>query len=137
MSPRSSSSLSLNPGISSVTISIQTPACEQPGDGVEDWLQPSAQLAIAAIVEALEIDLVEIDVRTKILENALRAVAVRDEARHQTATTRLLEDVDCPLSGDQWLVVGRDDDLCAECDGVLGERGAADISRRRTGNRIA
>ena len=55
----------------------------QPRDRVQDRLQPSAELAVPAIVEALEIDFVEIDVRTKVLENALGAVAVGHEAGDQ------------------------------------------------------
>ena len=52
----------------------------QPPDGVENRREPSAELAVVAIVEALEIDFVEIDPRPQVLEHLRRAVAVRHEA---------------------------------------------------------
>ena len=52
----------------------------QAADRVEDRLEAAAELAVVAIVEALEIDLVEIDPRPQVLEHLRRAVAVRHEA---------------------------------------------------------
>ena len=100
----------------------------QPLDRVEDRLQPSAELAVVPVVEALEIDLVEIDVRPQVLEHARRAVAVRDEAGDEAVRARFLEDLDRPLGGDERLVVGRDDDPRALTQRVL--RRARPASRR-------
>ena len=52
----------------------------QPADRVEDRLEAAAELAVVAIVEALEIDLVEVDPRPQVLEHLRRAVAVRHVA---------------------------------------------------------
>ena len=57
----------------------------QPSNGVEDGLEAAAELTIVAIVEALEIDLVEIDPRAQVLEHLRRAVAVGHERRQQAA----------------------------------------------------
>jgi hypothetical protein len=51
----------------------------QTADGVEDRLQASAEFAIVAIIEALEVHLVEIDPGMEILEHLRRAVAVRNK----------------------------------------------------------
>ena len=85
-------------------------------DGVENRLQPPAELAIVAVVEALQVDFVGIDPGPQILEHARRAVAVRNESRHQAGRARFLENRDGPLARDQRLVVGADDDLRAALD---------------------
>ena len=104
----------------------------QPRDRVEDWLQPSAELAVVPVVEALEIDFVEVDVRPQVLEHARRAVAVRDESGDETVLARASrKTLDRPFDGDERLVVGRDDDPRALTARVL--RPAPPASRRAAG----
>ena len=57
------------------------PVRVQPPDRVENRLQASTELAIVAVVEALEIDFVQIDPRPQIFDHFRRAVAVRDKCR--------------------------------------------------------
>ena len=80
----------------------------QSADGVEDGLEASAELTIVAIVEALEIDFVEVDPGMEIVEDLRRAVAVGDKCGEQSGLARLAENGDCPLAGDQRLVVRAD-----------------------------
>ena len=89
----------------------------QPGDRIEDRLQATAELPIMAVVEALEIDFVEIDVRAQVLQHLRRAVAVGDEPRGEPLLPRLGEDRHRPLGRDERLVVGADQN-----PGVLPER---------------
>ena len=49
-------------------------------DGFEDWTDTSAEFVIVAIVEAFEIDFVEIKPGAQIFEDLRRAVAVGDES---------------------------------------------------------
>ena len=79
-------------------------------DGVEDVLQRAAELAVAAVAERLEIDLVEADVRPDVLQDLVGAVAVADVGADEPGRDGLLEDGDGPLRGDQRLVVGRGQD---------------------------
>ncbi len=109
----------------------------QLSDGVENRLKPAAKLAIVAVVEALEVDLVRVDPRPQILEHTRRAVAVRDEPRHQSGRARFLENRDRPLARDQRFVVRADDDLRAAFDGVAHEPFGRDVERRRHRVRIA
>jgi len=48
----------------------------QPSNRIEDRIDAAAQLTVVTIVETLEIDLVEIDPRPQVVQNALSAVAV-------------------------------------------------------------
>ena len=89
------------------------------------------------IVEALEIDLVEIDPRPDVVQHARRAVAVRDVRGQQTCGSRFLEDGHRPFARDQGLVVRRDDDARAETACVADDVGGLRIDRRRDGRRIA
>src|SRR4030095_1054981 len=75
----------------------------EPRDGVENWLQPSAQLTVSAIVEALEIDLVKIDMRSQVFEDALGAVAVRHEPGDQPSAPGFLEYFNGPFSSNERL----------------------------------
>jgi hypothetical protein len=78
-------------------------------------------LTVVAIVEALEIDLVEIDPRPDVLEHLGRAVSVRDVTREQASRLRLFEDGDRPLARDQRLVVGADHDTRLLSKGIVDE----------------
>ena len=89
----------------------------QPRDRIEDGLQATAKLPIVAVVEALEIDFVQVDVRAQVLEHLRRAIAVRDEPRGEPLLPRLGEDRDRPLGRDERLVVGADQN-----PGVLPQR---------------
>ena len=109
----------------------------QAADRVEDRLEPSAELAIVAIVEALEIDLVEIDPRPQVFEDLRRAVAVRHEAGDEARGFGLLEHRDRPLARDQRLVVRADDHARAESLRVAHHRLGRRVDRRRHGGRIA
>ena len=93
----------------------------QPADRVEDRLQPPAELTVVPVVEALEIDLVEIDPRPQILEHCRRAVAVRHEAGRQSRRLRFLEHGHRPFARDERLVVGADDHPGVLSQGVAHE----------------
>src|ERR1700721_2686088 len=83
----------------------------QRANGVEDGLEASAELAIVAIVETLEIDFVEVDPGVEIFEDLRRAVADGDEGGEESGFARLAEDGDRPFAGDQRLVVSADHDF--------------------------
>ena len=99
--------------------------------------QASAQLAVAAIVEALEIDLVDVEPRREVLDHLRRAIAVRDEPRRQAARAGRLEHRHAPLGGDQRLVVGGDDHARALPHGVARQRVRLHVTRWRHRRRIA
>ena len=69
-------------------------------NAVEDGGDASAEFVIVAIVETLEIDFVEIEMRAQIFENLRRAVAVGDESGDQSGGLGLFEDCYCPFAGD-------------------------------------
>src|SRR5262249_51556423 len=93
----------------------------EPADRVENRLEPAPQLTVVAIVETLEIDLVEIDPRPDVLEHLWRAVSVRDVTSDQTSGLGLFEDGDRPLAPGQRLVVGADHDTRLLSEGVVDE----------------
>jgi len=109
----------------------------QTADRERDRLEPSAKLSVLAVVEALEIHLVEVDVGTDEVEDAPGPVAVRDERRHQPGRARMTEDLDGPLGGDQGLVVRRHDDSRALPHGIGDEQVRDRFERRRDRTRIA
>src|SRR4051812_4656680 len=82
-------------------------------DGVENWLKASTELAVVRVVEALEVDFVQVNVRAQEVEHLRGGVPIRDETGHQPGSARFLEYGDSPLAGDQRLVVGANHDLCA------------------------
>ncbi len=84
------------------------PHLVQSPDRVENGLEPPAEFAVVAVVEALEIDFVEIDPRADVLEHLRRAVAVRDVAGDEPCGFGFLEHGHRPLARDQRLVVGAD-----------------------------
>ena len=74
--PFSSSSESLNPGISKRhDLQPKTHLVQAP-DGFENRPDSPAELVIVAIVEALEVNLVEINPRSNIFQHLGRTVAV-------------------------------------------------------------
>ena len=85
------------------------PHLVQAADGRQDRFDAAAQLPVVPVVEALEIDFVEVDPGPDVVEHALGAIAVGDERGQQPRGARLLEDRDGPFARDQRLVVGRDD----------------------------
>src|SRR5205823_8959976 len=65
-------------------------------DRVEHRLQHAAEVAVVAVVESFEIDLVQIDVRRDVVEHLGRSVAVRNVRTDQPFLPRFLEDLDRP-----------------------------------------
>ena len=110
---------------------VQTP------DGVEDWLETAAKLAIVASVEALEIDLVEIDPGAQVVQHLRRPVAVGHVAGNETGGLRFLEHRHRPLARDQRLVVSAHHDACAQAHGVAYEIFGRCLEGRRHRRRIA
>ena len=96
---------SLKPGTTSVTISSQKPISWMRADGVQDRAQPAAQFVIVAIVEALQIHLVEVHPGPQIFEHLGSGVAVGDESGDQPGGAGLAKNRDGPFAGDQRLVV--------------------------------
>ncbi len=77
-------------------------------DRIEHVLQVPAKLAVAALVEAFQVDLEQLHVRPEKLEDLRRTVAVGDVAACNPVCAGQLEDLDRPFRGDQGLVVGAD-----------------------------
>jgi hypothetical protein len=100
-----------------VTISTQNPA-HQARDGVENAIDAAAELAVAAIAEALQIDLVEIDPRAQVVDDLLGPVAVRDERGAAGRAAAPLEHLDRPFGGDERLVVRAGDGRSTGGDGA-------------------
>jgi hypothetical protein len=73
------------------------------------------------VVEALQVDLVEVDVWADEVEDFGGAVTVGDVAADEAAGADLLEDFYGPFAGDERFVVGGDDDGRAVFEGELGE----------------
>ena len=109
----------------------------QPANRVEDRLQPSAKLTVMAIVEALEIDFVQIDPRAQIFEHFRRAVAVRHVSRRQPRGLGLLEDGHGPLARDERLIVRAHHHARVQPKRILNEPFRRRLQRRRNGSRIA
>src|SRR6516162_1301458 len=76
-------------------------------------------MVIVLLVEALEIELVKIHPGREVLEHLRSTVTVGNESSCQADRLRFLEDRPRPLGGDQWLVVGADEDSGALCQCLL------------------
>jgi len=77
----------------------------------------SAELAVVAVVEALEIDLIQIHPRAQVFEHLRRSVSVRHEPGEQPCGLGAAEDGHGPLGRDQRLVVRTDDHAGAGAPG--------------------
>jgi hypothetical protein len=106
-------------------------------DAVEDGSDASAELVIVAVVEAFEIDFVEIDPGAQVLENLRSGVAVGDESGDEAGGFGLFEDGDRPLAGDERLVIGADNDLRALIERIVDQGFRRDFERGRDGAGIA
>ncbi len=109
----------------------------QLANGPEDRVNPPAQLTIVSIVEALEIDLVEIHPRLDVVEDPRGSVPVRHVSGGESGAARFLENRDGPFARDERLVVRADDDASAEVDGLIDELAWRDVPRRRDSVGIA
>ena len=114
-------------------------------DRLEHCAQHAAQLPVVLVVEALQIDLVEVDPGTQVVEHLGRGVAVRDVRADEAAPLGLAEDLDGPLARDQGLVVGggedpgvlalgQVDDLCGRH--LLGRHAHHRVAQRLGGQRV-
>ncbi len=74
----------------------------------QDGTDASAEFMVVAIVEALEIDLVEIKPGAQVFEDLRSAIAVGNESGEQARSSCLFEDGYGPFAGDKWLVVCAD-----------------------------
>ena len=83
----------------------------------EDRGDAAAEFVIVTVVEAFEIDFVKIEPRAQVFEDLRRSVAVGDEAGDESGGFGWFENGYGPFAGDERLVVGADENLCA-----LGER---------------
>ena len=100
-------------------------------DRVQDRLDAAAELTVVPVVKALEIDLVEIDPRSDVIQHARRAVAVRHVRGEEARGARLPKDRHGPLAGNQWFVVGRHHDTRPQARCVRDERVGRRVERRR------
>src|SRR5262249_47080067 len=80
---------------------------------VQDGLQAPAELVIVAIIEALEVNFVEINPVPQVLQDLWSPVPVRHEGRQQPGCTGFLEARHRPFAGDQGLIVRAHQDLGA------------------------
>ena len=106
-------------------------------DAVEDGGDASAEFVIVAIVETLEINFVEIEMRAQIFEDLRRGVAVGNESGEKAGGSCLFENGDRPFAGDQGLIVGADQNSRALIEGVANQRLGSCFQRRRYRIRIA
>ena len=109
----------------------------QSANGVENGLEASAKLAIAMVVETLEVDFVEIDPGMEIVEHLGSSVAIGHEGGEQAGLASFAKNGDGPLAGDERLVVGADYNLGALGKCVLDEQRGIGSKRRGAGMRIA
>src|ERR1700730_2436427 len=89
----------------------------QAPNGFENRPDPPTELVVMAIVEALEIDFVEINPRPNVVEHLCGTISVRNKAGDEAGGPGLLEHSDRPLAGNQRLIVGADQNLgpLAQC----------------------
>src|SRR5258708_29650751 len=80
-------------------------------DAVENRTDATTKFVIVAIVEALEIDFVQVNPGMQIFEYLWGGVAVGNERGQQSGGLGLFEDGDGPFAGDQRLVVSTDKDF--------------------------
>ena len=73
-------------------------------DRVKNRLQPSPELSIVPVVEALEVNLEQIEPRTQILEDFGCGVPIRDKPRRQAGGSRFPKNRDTPFRRDEWFV---------------------------------
>src|SRR5437868_420021 len=71
-----------------------------------------------AVIKALEVDFVQVYPGPQILEHLRRSVSIRNKTGDQATAPGLFKDCDCPLAGDQGLVVGTDENLCSLPKGI-------------------
>ena len=90
-------------------------------DGVEDGADAAAEFVVVAVVEALEIDFVEIEPGADVFEDLRRAVAVGDESGDESGGFGFFENCDRPLAGDERLVVGADENFRALIERVANQ----------------
>src|SRR5438874_487055 len=93
----------------------------QAANGFEDRSDTAAELVVMAIVEALEIDFVEVNPGADVFEHLWRAIAVRDERRNQASGLGLFEDGYRPFGGDEGFIVSADENFAALAKGVLDQ----------------
>ncbi len=123
---RISSSLSLKPGMKSVTISSH-----------EDVVEFATELAIVLVVKTFQVNLVEIHPRFDVVEDFFRAVAVGHVGSVETMLTRLLKHLDGPLAGDEWFVVRAGHRLRALLEGEPAKLLRVHRHRRRGAQGVA
>jgi hypothetical protein len=92
---------------------------------------------IVAVVETLEINLVEIKPRAQIFEHLGSAVAVGNESSKKTLGPSFFKNRDGPFTRDQWLVVGADKNFGALVEGVANQVLGYCIERRGNCIRIS
>src|SRR5712692_11124310 len=101
----------------------------QASNCIQDGLQASAELAIVAVIEALQVDLVKLHPWPQVFEHLRGAVSVGNKARYQSSPARFLEDGHGPLARDQRLVVGADNDPASLADGIANQFCGRDTHR--------
>ena len=106
-------------------------------NAVEDGTDASTEFVVVAVVEAFEIDFVEIEMGTKKFEDLRSGVSVGDEAGDESGGFGFLEYGDGPLAGDERFVVGADENFCALGEGVANQEFRRRLVRRRYGAGIA
>ena len=106
-------------------------------DALEDGSDAAAEFVVVTVVETLEIDFVQIEPGAQVFENLRGGVAVGDETGDESGGFGLFEDGYCPFAGDQRLVVGADQNLCALGDGVAHQKFGRGFERRGDGGGIA
>src|SRR5208283_5400018 len=99
-------------------------------DALEDRADAAAEFMIMTVVKAFEIDLIQVNPGMQVFKNLRRAVAVGNEAGEKPRGLGLFEDGNRPLAGDERLVVGADQNLCALRNGVAHEKFGRGVERR-------
>ena len=118
---RSSSLLSLKPGMTQRHDLEPEAHRMKPLNRIEDIVEKSAEFAVVAILKTLQIDFVKIDPGLDVVQHFRRAIAVGNVRCFQPGAPRALENFDGPFARDQRLVVGAGDDPRALFDGQCDE----------------
>jgi hypothetical protein len=100
-------------------------------DALENGRDAAAEFVVVAIVEAFEIDFIQVEPGPHVVEHLWGSVAIGDEGGEQTCGFRLFENGDGPFAGDQRLVVGADHGFRALSEGFFDQRFRRSPERRR------
>src|SRR5262249_22550358 len=109
----------------------------QPAYGIENGIDSAAKLAVMTIVEAFEIDLVEVDPWAKVFEHPWCSIAIRHEAGCEPGGLGLFEDGHRPFARDERFVVRADHNGGTKAERIFDQLLGSGLQRRRHSGWVA